>query len=115
MAKGDFLGEFELYVLLAIGHCSEASYGLRLRHDIEARTGREVAIGSIYATLARLEDKGLIRHEVSAPTPVPGGRSRKHYQLTPAGERALAHSTQMLRRMMLGGPTPRATRVRGER
>src|SRR5579862_9201648 len=107
MAKGDFLGEFELFVLLAIDHFSEEAYGLRLRHDIEARTGREVAIGSIYATLARLEDKGLIRHEASAPRPVPGGRSRKHYQLTPTGERARTHSTQMLRRMMLGGP-PRA-------
>lgn len=113
MPKGDFLGEFELYVLLAIGHCGEESYGLRLRHDIEARTGREVAIGSIYATLGRLEDKGLVRHEVSAPLPRPGGRSRKHYQLTPTGDRALAHSTQMLRRMMLAGPTARATRARG--
>jgi PadR family transcriptional regulator PadR len=112
MAKGDFLGEFELYVLLAIGHCAGDSYGLRVRHDIETRTGREVAIGSVYATLSRLEDKGLISFEVSAPQPVPGGRARKHYHLTPAGQRALGHSTQMMRRMMTGGPSTRAARSR---
>jgi PadR family transcriptional regulator PadR len=113
MAKGDFLGEFELYVLLAIVHCTPEAYGLRLRQDIETRTGREVAIGAVYATVARLEDKALIWHDVSAPQPIPGGRARKHYHLTPAGERALRHSTQMMRRMMLGWPTSPAARSRG--
>ena len=100
MAKGDFLGEFELYVLLAISQIDNAPYGNAIRREIEARTGREIAVGAVYATLARLADKGLVRFKVSAPEPVPGGRARKCFSLTAAGERALRHSTGMLIRMM---------------
>ena len=102
MPKGDFLGEFEIYVMLALGHLGAAAYGVSIRQEIEKRTGRDVAIGAVYATLARLEDKGLVQYELSAPLPVPGGRARKHFALTPEGERALAHSAAMLTRMMHG-------------
>lgn len=100
MPKGDFLGEFEIYVLLAVKRLGADAYGITIRRAIDERTARDVAIGAIYATLGRLEDKGLVRHTVSDPQPVQGGRSRKCYRLTQAGERALAHSTTMLARMM---------------
>ena len=102
MAKGDFVGEFELYVLLAIAHLGAEAYGIAMRQEIESRTGREIAIGAIYATLGRLEDKGLVRYGLSRPQPVQGGRARKLYALTPAGTKALRHSTAMLTRMMEG-------------
>ena len=102
MPKGDFVGEFELYVMLAITHLTHEAYGIRIREVIEERTGRDVAIGAVYATLGRLEDKGLVRHEISDPQPVPGGRSRKYFSLTAAGRTALSHSTTMLSRMMAG-------------
>jgi DNA-binding PadR family transcriptional regulator len=102
MPKGDFLGEFEIYVLLAVKRLGDDAYGITIRRAIDERTSRDVAIGAIYATLGRLEDKGLVRHAVSDPLPVQGGRSRKVYRLTPAGERALALSTSMLTRMMAG-------------
>jgi DNA-binding PadR family transcriptional regulator len=98
--KGDFLGEFEIYVLLALSRLEDDAYGIGIRRAIESRTGRETAIGAVYATLARLEEKGLVRHTVSDPQPVAGGRARKCYRLTPAGSRGLAHSTTMLTRMM---------------
>ena len=102
MAKGDFLGEFELYVLLAIVQLGDDAYGIRIRQEIDRRTSREIAIGAVYATLGRLHDKDLVTFTVSDPEPVQGGRARKHYQLTPAGARALRHSTGMLARMMHG-------------
>jgi DNA-binding PadR family transcriptional regulator len=102
MAKGDFVGEFELYVMLAVAHLRDAAYGVAIRREIEGRTGREVAIGAVYATLARLGDKQLVQFALSDPEPVPGGRSRKYFTLTASGERALAHSTAMLGRMMDG-------------
>ena len=100
MPKGDFLGEFELYVMLALARLGDEAYGIAIRQDIEARTRRGVAIGAVYATLARLEDKGMVRHQLSAPLPVQGGRARKCFVLTAAGDRALNHSTAMLARMM---------------
>ena len=100
MAKGDFLGEFELYVLLALSQLRTPPYGNAIRREIEARTGREIAVGAVYATLARLSDKGLVRFTLSAPEPLPGGRARKCFRRTAAGDRALRHSTKMLVRMM---------------
>lgn len=102
MPKGDFLGEFEIYVMLALAHLAPEAYGVAIRQEITRRTGRDVAIGAVYATLSRLEDKGLVRHTLSDPLPVQGGRTRKHFTLTPPGERALAHATAMLARMMRG-------------
>jgi PadR family transcriptional regulator, regulatory protein PadR len=102
MPKGDFIGEFELYALLATVHLDDEAYGIRIRQEIERRTGREIAIGAIYATLGRLRDKALVEFTLSAPEPVQGGRARKHYSLTPAGARAVRHSTAMLTKMMAG-------------
>jgi DNA-binding PadR family transcriptional regulator len=100
--KGAFLGEFELYVMLALAHLGPEAYGVIIRQEIARRAGRDVAIGAVYATLARLEAKGLVTHALSDPQPVQGGRARKHFRLTRAGERALAHSASMLTRMMHG-------------
>jgi DNA-binding PadR family transcriptional regulator len=102
MPKGDFLGEFELYVMLALTTLGPEAYGVTIRQAIAERTERDVAIGAVYATLARLEEKGLVRHQLSKPMPVQGGRAKKCFTLTAAGERALTHSTAMLARMMQG-------------
>jgi PadR family transcriptional regulator PadR len=102
MAKGDFVGDFELYVLIAIAHAGEQAYGVTIRQEIERRTGRTVAIGAVHATLVRLEEKGLVRSRLSDPQPVPGGKRRKLVRLTASGERAVRHSTAMLARMIDG-------------
>jgi DNA-binding PadR family transcriptional regulator len=102
MAKGDWLGEFELCVLLAVAQLGDEAYGMRVRQQIEGRTGRGVAIGAVYATLARLEEQRLVSARLGDPQPVRGGRARKCFRLTPTGDRALAAATGMLKRMMAG-------------
>jgi DNA-binding PadR family transcriptional regulator len=106
MPKGDFIGEFELYVMLAVARLGDEAYGLAIRRIIASRTGRDTAIGAVYATLGRLHEKGLVQFELSDPQPVSGGRARKCFTLTRAGERALRHSTSMLVRMMEGWARP---------
>ena len=108
MAKGDWLGEFEICVLLAVAQLDHEAYGLRVRQHLEAVTGRPMAIGAVYNTLARLKDKGLLRTHVDAPRPVQGGRTRACFHLTPAGTRALQVSTTVLLRMMAGWNPTRA-------
>lgn len=83
------LGEFEQLVLLALVRLGAEAYGATVRRDIEARTGRELSISAVYTTLERLEEKGLVRSWVGEPTPQRGGRRRKHFDLQPAGARAL--------------------------
>ena len=100
MPKGQYLGEFELYVLSALARLGADAYGMTVRREIEERAGRSVAIGAVYATLDRLAEKGLVSFSISEPLPVPGGRARKHAALTAEGRRALAHSTRMLARML---------------
>lgn len=102
MPKGNWLGEFEMCVLLAVSHLADEAYGMRVRQEIEARTGRRVAIGAVYATLARLEQEFLLVACVGEPQHVPGGRARKCFRLTASGVRALSAATGMLKRMMAG-------------
>jgi PadR family transcriptional regulator PadR len=102
MPKGDLLGEFELLVMLALAHLGADAYGIAIRQEIEQRTGRNAAIGAVYATLDRLEAKSLVRFSVAPPRAGQSGRPRKCFTATAAGDRALAHTTDMLRRMMHG-------------
>jgi PadR family transcriptional regulator PadR len=83
------LGTLELTTLLAVARLKEKAYGLAIRRDLTARTGRDYSVGAVYTTLQRLEDKGLLTSRHSEPLPIRGGRSRRHFTLTGAGERAL--------------------------
>ena len=98
----DSLGEFEQSLLLAIVHLGEKAYGVTIRQEIEARTGRDVAVGALYTSLSRLEKKGYVRSEMSDPTPQRGGRSKRHFTLRPAGAAALRQSRERLERMWKG-------------
>ena len=104
MPRGNYLAEFELYVMLAVLRLKGEGYGVSIRHEIEERTGRPVSIGAVYATLGRLGDKGLITFTVSEPLPVQGGRARKFVHLTESGLSSLETSSAMLRSMMTGTP-----------
>lgn len=102
MVDGGYLGEFEQIVLLALARLEEDAYGVTIRKEIEDRSGRRVAIGALYTTLRRLEDKGLVRSSLAESTPVRGGRSKRYFRLTPRGVRALKRSRAILDRMWRG-------------
>lgn len=103
MAKGDFLGEFEQLVLIALLRLGDEAYGMAVRREIEARADRDVSIGAVYATLDRLEDKGLVRSRLEA-SDERGGRVKKCFTITGAGGRALEKSQAALRQMLDGLP-----------
>ena len=102
MSKGEYLGEFEQMVLLALLRLKDEAYGVTVRREIEGRADRRVAIGAVYACLERLERKGYVLATISEPQPVPGGRSRKYFSLTRAGADALRQSREMMQRMTEG-------------
>ncbi len=102
MGKGTFLGEFEQMVLLAIVRLEDNAYGMTIRQDIEDRTDRAVTIGAVYAALERLSAKRYLQSSVSGPEPIRGGRSKRTYRLTAAGQKALAHSLSMMAKMAEG-------------
>ena len=98
----DALGEFEQTLLLAIVHLGDNAYGVTIRQEIEARTGRDIAVGALYTSLARLERKGYVEASMSDPTPQRGGRSKRHFVLRPAGAAALRQSRERLDQMWQG-------------
>jgi PadR family transcriptional regulator len=100
MAHG--LGEFEQLVLLALVRLGPEAYGVAIREEIEEQTGRDVALGAVYTTLLRLEDKGLVATRLGDPTPQRGGRRKKFYRPLAAGRRELAASLDALRNMTRG-------------
>ncbi|NKB87223.1 MAG: PadR family transcriptional regulator [Acidobacteria bacterium] len=102
MGKGSFLGEFERLVLLALLRVGNEGYGMTVRQELEQTTGRAVTIGAVYATLARLEEKGLLSSWHVDPEPHRGGRSRRFFRVETSGRKALAESRAVLDRMWAG-------------
>ena len=96
------MGEFEQLVLLALLRRDNRAYGMEIREEIEARTGREVSYGAVYTTLDRLEATGFVSHVLGAPTPERGGRARKYFRVRPEGSAALAESRRALTVMWEG-------------
>lgn len=102
MGKGDHLGEFEQLVLLAILRLGGESYGMAVRRELSRTAERTVAIGSVYATLERLEEKGMVSSRLGDPEPVKGGRARRFFRIEPQGQLALSRSREMMSRMWDG-------------
>ena len=96
------VGEFEQLVLLALMRLGNGAYGAAIMREIRERTGREIAVGTMYMTLGRLEQKKLICSYVGQPSPQRGGRRRKHYLLDTGGQRALGRAYRVFTTMAEG-------------
>lgn len=95
------LGQFEQVVLTAILALGDNAYGVTIHAKVEALSHpRTVARGAVYATLDRMEDKGLIVSWLSEPKAERGGRARRHYRLEKAGEKALRESARNAQRLI---------------
>jgi DNA-binding PadR family transcriptional regulator len=96
------LGEFEQLVLLALVHLGDEAYGVAVQAEIGRRTGRQTSFGTVYTTLARLEEKGLIASRLGDPTPERGGRRKRFFLISASGRRALRASLRAIRTMTRG-------------
>ena len=94
----DSLGQFEQIVLTAVKALGDNAYGVTIHAKVEELSRpKKVTRGAVYATLDRMEDKGLIASWLSEPTPERGGRSRRHYRLEKSGQQALRESAKAAR------------------
>jgi len=85
--KGERLGEFEEFTLLAVRALGDNTYAVPIQQYVEKATGRAISVGSIYAALARLEEKGFVRSAMSEAVAQRGGKSKRLYSVTPSGLR----------------------------
>ena len=102
MARSQYLGSLEQIVLLALVRLRDNAYGLTVRRDISERTGRDISIGAVYATLERLEKNGYVTSFTGAPTAERGGRRKRYFRIQAGGQRALERSQAALRHMSAG-------------
>lgn len=93
------LREFEELVLLSVLIASPDAYGASLQLILAEEAGREVSLGAIYTALERLGRKGLVSSELGDPTPVRGGRRKRHYELTPSGREHVREVRSIRERM----------------
>jgi DNA-binding PadR family transcriptional regulator len=102
MKRGELLGSLEHIILLALAGLDGSAHGMNVRREIEERTGRDISIGAVYATLERLEAKGYISSFTGEPTPERGGRAKRLFRFEAAGKQALQVSEQTIRNMTAG-------------
>jgi len=108
MTKFNYPGEFEIIVLATLLRLGDDAYGMRIRQDIEERTGRDVSIGQVYATLRRLKSKGYVATTMGEPSPERGGRAKRYFRLRASGAQALQRSRDMFLEVLADLPEPRA-------
>ena len=88
--RNERLGEFEEFTLLAVRALGERTYGVPVQQFVEQATGRNVAIGAVYAALDRLEQKGFVRSVMSESTATRGGKRKRLFEVTALGLKTAA-------------------------
>ena len=104
MPRSEFLGGFELLVLLSLIRLGEDAYGVPISEAIEESSGKEVALGSVYITLERLENKGLVSSRLGEPTAERGGRAKTYFKVTAKGLREVRQAQRTLVSLWKGVP-----------
>jgi DNA-binding PadR family transcriptional regulator len=96
------LGNFELLAILAVLQRDNSAYGLEIQAELKKRLRREVTLGAIYTTLARLEQKKLVSSKLGDQQSDRLGRPRRYFAITAAGLRAVKESQDSIRKMVEG-------------
>jgi DNA-binding PadR family transcriptional regulator len=86
------LTTLEQAILSAVIALRGDGYGVSIQAKIKETIGREPSIGSIYASLERLERRGLTTSRQGEATAARGGRRKLLFKITGNGQRALAMS-----------------------
>lgn len=92
-----------VHVLLSLAEGSAHGYGIL--QDIERRSGGALRLGpsSLYYTLGRLEDAGLVAETDEPDFGEPHEDRRRYYRLTEAGRERLERELDDLARLVAAG------------
>jgi PadR family transcriptional regulator PadR len=102
MKKKKHLGELEQMVLMAVLQLKDGAYGTNVLKELSDRGGRKVSPGALFATMDRLEGKGLVASRLGDPTPGRGGKRKRFLTVTPEGIAALRDARNAWIRMSEG-------------
>lgn len=93
--KGTQLGEFEELVLLTIALLYDDAYSVAVVEELSQRLERSMSLGAVHRTMQRLEEKGLVKSQFGEATAERGGRRKRMFIVTTAGELALQQARKI--------------------
>ena len=93
------ISNFELMVMLALIRLGDDAYGVPISQEIEAQSGRDVAVGSVYAALERLEERKLVASRMGEPTAERGGRAKRYFKVTARGLKEVRETQRTLEKL----------------
>ena len=93
METTESLGQFEQLVLTAAYLLRGEGYSVTITDKVAEMSAKRVMLGAVYVSLDRLERRGLLTSWFGERRPGRGGgKARRYFKITPAGERALAQT-----------------------
>jgi DNA-binding PadR family transcriptional regulator len=87
-------------ILLAIA--DQARHGLGIVEEVEVASGGQVKLGpgTLYGTLQKLVEAGLIRETTEVPDPADDDPRRRYYRIMPRVARALQDEAMRMRSLV---------------
>ena len=79
----------EELILLAVLRLKEEAYCVPIFDELQKYSEKEWTLGGIYIPLYRLEQKGFVKSHFGDPSSERGGKSKRYYEVTPEGLKAL--------------------------
>ena len=98
------LGDLQQLTMLAVARLGREAYGAAIRDELATVASRQLSVPTVYVTLVRLEEQGLVRSQDHAGDL--GGRARRVFRLTPKGWTALEEARAVTARMWKGVVQP---------
>jgi PadR family transcriptional regulator PadR len=89
--KFETLGQFEQLVLTATYLLRGEGYSVPIWDKVSELSEKRVMLGAVFVSLDRLQRKGLVTSWFGEATATRGGKAKRFFKVTDAGERALSH------------------------
>ena len=99
------LGDLQNLTMLAVARLGPDAIAGRVREMLAELAGREVSVSTVFVTLTRLEDQGLLTSR-PGEAPARGGRRTRIFALTQSGWEAVRQTRAASERLWKGLETP---------
>jgi len=99
------LGDLQNLTILAVGQLGSRAVSREIRDLLGEVAGRQVSVSTVFVTLTRLEDQGLLISS-KGEAPSRGGRRMRVFSVTEAGWEAVRRTREASERLWEGLEAP---------
>jgi DNA-binding PadR family transcriptional regulator len=92
------LGDLQNLTMLAVARLGPRAFAREIRTVLAEVAGRDVSVSTVFVTLTRLEDQGLLASE-RGTAPARGGRKTRIFSLTEPGWEAVSRTREASERL----------------